>query len=54
MLTYQIVVEADNVARYVIQYNDLLGKTYTAPQVSVLSQSYIDAIKTQNSLPDIP
>ena len=54
MLTYQIVVEADNVARYVIQYNDLLGKTYTAPQVSVLSQSYIDAIKIQNSLPDIP
>ena len=54
MLTYQIVVEADNVARYVIQYNNLMSNTYAAPQVSVLSQSYIDAIKTQNSLPDIP
>ena len=54
MLTYQIVIEADNVARYVIQHNDLLGKTGAGPQVGLLSQAYIDAYKTQNSLADIP
>lgn len=50
MLTYQIVVEADNVARHVIRHDDLLGKTYAAPGVSVLSKSYIDAYKAQYSL----
>jgi hypothetical protein len=54
MLTYQIVVEADNVARYVIQHNDLLGKTYSGPQVCVLSQAYINAYKGQFSLSDVP
>jgi hypothetical protein len=54
MLTYQIVVEADNVARYVIQHNDLLGKTYAGPQVGVLSQGYINAYKAQFSLSDVP
>ncbi|HUD74785.1 MAG TPA: hypothetical protein VMQ76_06910 [Terracidiphilus sp.] len=54
MLTYQIVIEADNVARYVIQHNDLLVKTYAGPQVGVLSQGYINDYKDQFSLPDIP
>jgi hypothetical protein len=54
MLTYQIVIEADNVARYVIQHNDLLGKTYAGPQVGVLSQAYLNACKAQFSLADIP
>ena len=54
MLTYQIVNEADNVARYVIQHNDLLGKTYSGPQVGVLSKGYIDDYKAQFSLPDVP
>lgn len=53
MLTYQIVVENDNVARWVIQHNDLLGKTYAAPQVGVLSKTYVDAYKVQFSLPDV-
>ena len=53
MLTYQIVIESDNVARYVIQHNDLLGKTYAGPQVGVLSKGYIDAYKAQFSLPDV-
>lgn len=53
MLTYQIVIESDNVARYVIQHNDLLGKTYAGPQVGVLSQGYINACKVQFSLPDV-
>ena len=52
MLTYQIVIEADNVARYLLQHSDLLGKTYAAPEVSVLSKVYIDAYKAQFSLPD--
>ena len=54
MLAYQIVVEADNAARYVIQHNDLLGKTFAGPQVGVLSKTYIDAYKAQFSLPDVP
>jgi hypothetical protein len=54
MLTYQIVVEADNAARYVIQHNDLLGKTYAGPNVCLLSQAYLDAYMTQFSLKDIP
>ena len=52
MLTYQIVVEPDNVARWVIQHDDLLGKTYAAPEVAVLSKGYVDAYKVQFSLPD--
>jgi hypothetical protein len=54
MLTYQIVVEADNTARYVIQHNDLLGKTYAGPSVTVLSQAYLNAYMALYSLPDIP
>jgi hypothetical protein len=54
MLTYQIVIEADNVARYVIQHNDLLVKTYAGPQVGVLSQGYINDYKDQFGLPDVP
>jgi hypothetical protein len=54
MLTYQIVIESDNVARYVIQHNDLLSKSYAGPQVSVLSKGYIDAYKAQFSIKDVP
>ena len=54
MLTYQIVIEADNVARSLIRHDDLLGKTYAAPEVGVLSKGYIDAYKAQFSLPDLP
>ena len=54
MLTYQIVIESDNVARYVIRHDDLLSKTYAGPQVSVLSKGYINAYKAQFSLKDIP
>lgn len=52
MLTYQIVVETDNVARWVIRHDDLLGKTFAAPQVAVLSKTYVDAYKVQFSLPN--
>ena len=54
MLTYQIVVEADNVARWIIQHNDLLGKTFAAPQVGVLSKTYIEAYEAQFGLSGIP
>jgi hypothetical protein len=53
MLTYQIVVETDNTARYVIQHDDLLGKTMAGPNVCVLSQAYIDAYITQFSLANV-
>lgn len=53
MLTYQIVVEADNTARYVIQHDDLLGKTMAGPNVCVLSQTYLDAYMTQFSLANV-
>jgi len=53
MLTYQIVVEPDNVARWVIRHDDLLGKTFVAPQVSVLSKTYVDSYKAQFSLPNV-
>jgi hypothetical protein len=54
MLTYQIVVEADNAARYVLQFDDLNGLTYAAPGVSVLSQNFIENYMAQNGFSDIP
>ena len=54
MLTYQVVVEADNVARYVIQHNDLDGMTYAAPNVSVISQGFFNDYMLESGLEDIP
>ena len=53
MLTYQIVIEADGVARHVIRHDDLAGKTFAAPGVTVLSQAYIELCKTQYGLADV-
>jgi hypothetical protein len=53
MLTYQIVVEADNAARYVLQFDDLDGLTYAAPEVSVLSQNFLENYMAQNGFSDI-
>lgn len=51
--TWHIVVEADGVARYWIEYT-AQANTYSGPGVSLLSEDYINGVIADNGLTDIP
>lgn len=49
-----IVVEADHVARYMIEYEDGANvETYSNPDVSLLSEDYINQVMVDNGLADV-